>query len=305
MAQDKMLAQAKPPRPSFADSLRRKPDPNEDALVLTLPSVVDDMAIPRPGKPGVDLSSLATLWLLIGPGGNGKTTLARWLGGKVAEAGALDGTLLAALDPTNRTLADFFEAVEQPPNANSARVVTWLKEFLAFVAKQRINGIMDFGGGDTSLTHVIASSPRFTDPLDDAGVAAIATYMLSPRVDDLTVLGGLERQGFQPRATALVLNMARADNPDDFDPLRRHPAYKAALDRGAVELWMPKMEPKSLAFEIERRRAHFFQVRDGVTPPGSKPADITPFERMIVGEWLRTMDDCFSPVATWIPRAAS
>ena len=53
MAQDKMLAQAKPPRPSFADSLRRKPDPNEDALVLTLPSVVDDMAIPRPGKPGV------------------------------------------------------------------------------------------------------------------------------------------------------------------------------------------------------------------------------------------------------------
>jgi hypothetical protein len=89
------------------------------------------------------------------------------------------------------------------------------------------------------------------------------------------------------------------------DPLRRHPAYKAALDRGAVELWMPKMEPKSLAFEIERRRAHFFQVRDGVTPPGSKPADITPFERMIVGEWLRTMDDCFSPVATWIPRAAS
>lgn len=303
MAQDK--AQPKAPRITFADRFRRKPDPDEDALVLSLPSVTDGMALPKPGKPGIDLSAQAKLWLLIGPGGAGKTLLARWLGGKLAEAGALEGTFLAALDPTNRTLADFFDAVEQPPTANPARVAAWLREMLAFVATQRTSGIVDFGGGDTSLMQMVATSPKFAEPLDEAGVAAVATYLLSPRVDDLTLLAGFERQGFQPRATALVLNMGRAETPDDFDALRRHPAYKAALDRGAVELWMPKLEPQSLALEIERKRLHFLQVRDGVTQPGAKPADITSFERMIVGEWLRAMDDSFAPVVTWMPRAGS
>ncbi len=45
MAQDKMLAQAKAPRATFADRFRRKPDPDEEALVLNLPSVMDGMAL--------------------------------------------------------------------------------------------------------------------------------------------------------------------------------------------------------------------------------------------------------------------
>lgn len=301
MAQDK--APAKAARMSFSEMFRRKPVPDEDALVLSLPSVLDGAAVPPPGKAGIDLAAQAKLWLLLGSGASGKSFLARWIGGRLAEAGRLEGTLLAALDPTNRTLCDFFEDVEQPPNANPARVTTWLRELLAFVASQRTAGIVDFGGNNTSIMQLVETSPGFSDPLDQAGVAPVAAYLLSPRVDDLTLLAGFEQRGFQPKATALILNLGRAETADDFDAVRRHPAYKAALGRGAVEVWLPKLEPQSLALEIERKRLHFFQARDGSMDQGRKAADISPLERVAVADWLRAMDASFAPVATWMPGA--
>ncbi len=269
--------------------------------MLSLPSVTDRFVTTKPTLPVPDLTTLAKLWLLIGPGGGGKTLLARWLGGKIAEAGTLDQTMLAALDPTNRTLADFFEVVEQPPTANPARVTAWLREFLAFVSKQRSNGILDFGGNNTSLMQLIETSPTFADPLEEAGVSAIAAYLLSPRVDDLTLLAGFEKLGFRPKATALILNLGRADTQDDFDAVRRHPAYKAALARGAVELWLPKLEPQSLALEIKRKRLYFHDARDCTIPDGRKSPDISLLERVMIREWLMWMDTAFAPVATWLP----
>jgi len=279
---------------------RRKPDVDEDALVLSLPSVTERTVMPKPGKPAVDLSAQAKLWLLIGPGGGGKTLLARWLGDKMAKAGTLDTSLLAALDPTNRTLAEFFEVVEQPPSANPARVTTWLRELLTFVAAQRAGGIVDFGGNNTSLMQLVETSPTFATPLEEVGVAAVAAYLLSPRVDDLTLLAGFEKAGFQPKATALVLNLGRAEAQEDFDAVRRHPAYKAALARGAVELWLPKLQPQSLALEIERKRMRFSDAGDGIAPDGRRTADISLLERVIIREWLQWMDQSFAPVDTWL-----
>jgi hypothetical protein len=304
------MAQEKPPaKPTsrLSEMFRRKADldGDEDTLVLSLPSVTDRPAATKPRLPVPDLSAQAKLWLLIGAGSGGKTLLARWLGDKLATAGTLDQTMLAALDPTNRTLAEFFGVVEQPASANPARVTTWLREFLTFVAKQQSSGIVDFGGNNTSLMHLVETSPTFADPLDEAGVAAVAAYLLSPRVDDLTLLAGFEGLGFRPKATALILNLGRAESQEDFDAVRRHPAYKAALARGAVELWLPKLEPQSLALEIERKRLHFTDARDGITPEGRKPADISLLERVMIRAWLGRMDEAFAPVSTWLPWAAS
>lgn len=100
-----------------------------------------------------------------------------------------------------------------------------------------------------------------------------------------------------------ILNLGRAETADDFDAVRRHPAYKAALARGAVELWLPKLEPQSLALEIERKRLHFVHARDGITPDGHKPADISLLERVMIRGWLEQMDEFFVPVETWMPGA--
>jgi polynucleotide 5'-kinase involved in rRNA processing len=60
----------------------------------------------------VDLAGKPKAFFLIGLGSTGKTTLARWIGWRMAEQGRQ--AILAALDPGNRSLVDWFEGVEQP-----------------------------------------------------------------------------------------------------------------------------------------------------------------------------------------------
>ncbi len=60
----------------------------------------------------IDLTGKPKLLFMVGRGGTGKTTLARWLGWRMAEQGR--ETLLAALDPQNRSLVGWFTGVAQP-----------------------------------------------------------------------------------------------------------------------------------------------------------------------------------------------
>lgn len=229
--------------------------------------------------------------------------LARWLINELAERGMLDRTLLGALDPTNRTLAHFFEAVMQPPTSDPAETEAWLRTMLQFIARQRLNAALDFGGGDTSLARLVQATPDIADALEDEGVALIAAYVLTPRVDDLATLVTYEGAGFRPRATALILNLGRAASPSAFDAVRRQPAYKAALARGAVELWMPALEPQDLALRIERARLQFSQARDGVSADGSVSRVVGGLERSRVRHWLEQMRAEFAAVESWLPWA--
>lgn len=238
----------------------------------------------------VDLAKMARVWMLIGRGGSGKTLLARWLGGQIAQARSLDQTVLAALDPTNRTLTQFFENVEQPGSQNTGEASDFLRKLVKFTQSKRLDGIWDFGGGDVSLADLIRLSPQFDRALEQDGVAPIAAYLLTPAVDDIAILHSFEERGFQPKATALILNMGRADRFSAFGGLRAQPAYKAALARGAVEIIMPRLEPEDLALSVERRRKHFFEAAQGIT-----------MDAMMMRVWLKAMDDAFAPVASWLP----
>lgn len=281
---------------SLAELLRQDQEAAiEDAPVAGLPPTAAPFQRAQRKAPVPDLAHLARVWALIGPGGGGKTVLARWLAGELAERGKLDGTLLAALDPTNRTLAQFFEAVMQPPSSDPGETETWLRTLLQFISKQRLNAALDFGGGDTSLGRLVQAAPNLADTLEESGVGLIAAYVLTPRLDDLAALVTYEAAGFRPRATALILNLGRAETPAAFDAVRRQPAYKAALDRGAVELWMPALAPQDLALRIERARLQFAQARDGASPA------VGGLERAIVREWLERMGVEFAAVRTWLP----
>ena len=245
-----------------------------------------------------DLSTVARLWLLIGEGNTGKTMLARYLIEQLAHHG-VDDPVIAALAPGNRNLADFAPGTEQPPSADPTATAAWATKYLRAMQQTRVNGVWDFGGGDMSLRMMVQAEPDLADRSEQEGVAIVAAYLFSPRLDDLAFLKTFEKVGFRPRATALVLNLGKADSPSAFNDIRRQPEYQAALDRGAVELWLPPLEQR-IALAIEKARVFFAEARDGT---GARPVAISAFERVKVREWLLRVDVEFRAIeqAGWMP----
>lgn len=305
MMSDTKTSKPSKPAMSLSAMFQAEEDAADDFDVAGLPP---SLALPVRSKrtlPVPDLTGLGKVWELIGPGGAGKTVLARWLGGGLTERGIADQAILAALDPANRTLTHFFDKVQQPPSSDPVQTTAWLRKLLGFVAKQKANAVLDYGGNNVSKVRLVEAAPAIADSMEQDGVALVAAYVLTPRVDDLAPLVTFEARGFRPRATALVLNLGRAETPAAFDALRRQPAYKAALDRGAVELWMPALEPQSLALQIEQQRLQFHHARDGDVPAGRSASYISALERVMIREWLMRMDEEFAAVSTWLPWAAA
>jgi hypothetical protein len=94
--------------------------------------------------------------------------------------------------------------------------------------------------------------------------------------------------------------LGKADSPSAFNDIRRQPECKAALDRGAVELWMPSL-PQNIALAIEKPRVLFAQARDGVSPPDRNVVPVAPFDRSRVRRWLEMMAHEMAPIASWLP----
>jgi hypothetical protein len=249
----------------------------------------------------IDLSGRPKVRFLIGAGGGGKTTLARWIGWRLAQQGGKD--ILAALDPQNRTLASWFNGVEQPPTSDAVQTARWLRDLLKFAIEEKVGATLDFGGGDTALARMVETAPGFATVMEDAGVAPVAIYMLAPRTEDLASLETLEAAGFRPKATAIVLNEGRVDSTlsrdEAFVRIIRHGAFRRAVARGGVPIWMPRLEPE-VAQEVEGKRLHFGQARDGLVPESKTFAPIGGFERAMVGRWLERMEQAFDPIKTWL-----
>ena len=260
-------------------------------------------AIPAKRKvvKALDLTGTPAAWLLIGQGRSGKTTFARWAGNRAEEAGC--ELSLAALDPTNRSLALFLNGVQQPDTPDPTKTALWLRSALTELAEARVPGLFDMGGGDTSLLKALGLFPRLLDEAETGGIAPVAAYFAGPRIDDLSALSTFEDKGFQPRATVIVLNDGLVDlseEPDEaFAAVKRHSSVKAAVARGAVVIHMPRLLTADLAREIERKRLSFANARDGIAPEGVSPIRGT--DRYLVGRWLEQMEDAFAPIASWLP----
>lgn len=256
----------------------------------------------QPSPIAFDLTGKPKAWFFIGPNGSGKTALARWMGWGIAEEGR--SVLMAALDPQNRSLATWFSGVMQPENNDGTQTARWLRDFLQHVMDRMESAMLDFGGGDTALAKLVNEAPDLANVLVKAGVNPIACYMVGPRVEDLASLDALERAGFQPAATVIVLNEGRVDSTltreEAFARVLRHGAFTRAVARGAVVLWMPRLEPE-VAAEIEGKRLTFGQARDGQVPAGAKFPPIGGFKRSMVRRWLEAMGHEFGPVASWKP----
>ena len=69
----------------------------------------------------------------------------------------------------------------------------------------------------------------------------------------------------------------------------RHSVFRAALDRGAVPLWMPYLN-RDVARLLELRRLAL-----------AAAGELGPFNGAAVRLWLRAMEAEFAPVRSWLP----
>jgi hypothetical protein len=249
----------------------------------------------------IDLSGQPKVLLTIGPGSVGKTTALRYIAERAAAQKR--ATFFAAIDPENHELSSYFEGVQRPPSFEPDAVVAWLEKFLALSLENKATAAIDMGGADINLGRLVASDSTMVQVTENAGVAVVALYLLSPRLSDLAVLAALEQAGFHPTATAIVLNEGRMSDPtvtreEAFARTMQHGAYKAAVKRGAQQIWMPRLSP---AKEVEDRRITFGQARDATMISGRCIPPLGRFDRMRVCAWLDRMDTEWAQIGSWLP----
>jgi hypothetical protein len=157
--------------------------------------------------------------------------------------------------------------------------------------EQKLNALIDLGGGNTSLSALLREMPDLAEVLAEGGIEPIAMHVIGPDLHDLVPLAVAEGEGFRPRATAVVLNEAHARR-HRFEEVQNHPACRAVMERGAVQLWMPMLTP-DVARQCDANTWRYLDVKGRAGP----------FAVSAVQTWLRRMNDEFQRVSTWLPDA--
>lgn len=232
--------------------------------------------------------------LAIGSGQTGKSTLLRWAAERAMERGS--ETVMATLAP-NRTLKRYFPDTMHPDGNSTSAGAAFLEMFFDATAEDKVNAVLDFPGDDTALLHMLDQGADPVATMEQAGVEVVALFTLSPRVEDLTAMAQLVAKGFTPTATALILNQGVTRDPTlppepEFDAVIEHSAYCAAVKRGAVAIWMPRLY-SAKSIEEEGSGLLFGRARNS---PALGPSD-----RSRTHHWLRAMDEAFAPIASWLP----
>ena len=241
-------------------------------------------------EPGTTHADKPKLVVTHGRGGTGKSTFVRVMLERAQEAGREPA--VADADRTNATLAAFFKGVIRPEHPDDQTVHDWLDDLVNQQADDRKTVILDMGGGDQVFKR-FAKELDLAKLMDSADIMPVAVHLIGPDVDDLAYLHDVEQTGaFCPQATALVLNegLIRDARPKEvaFAELRDHTIFKAALKRGAREVWFPKL---ACMQEVNSRRLLFAAAE--------KSLGLTNRQRVAI--WRREVEKALVPVADWMP----
>jgi hypothetical protein len=276
----------KPSKSSSVIPFRQLDRPLPPSSILPLP---EGAAVPVVVEtpPALDLSGRRKAWFMIGRGRIGKTTLTRWVAETIENRGG--SAVIAAADPVNRSLRVFVDGVAEPPSSDPDDVKDWLGDLLQYVMREKQNALIDLGGGNTSLSALLREIPDLAEVLAESGIEPVAVHVLGADPHDLVPLAMMEAEGFRPRATAIVLNEAHGRR-SRFDQVIAHPAFTAAMERGAVKLWMPLLTPDA-ARQCDANAWHYHDVKGKAGP----------FAASAVQTWLRRMSDEMAPIASWLP----
>lgn len=287
------------PTPKRASPVFSYEGDDTDSPELAITGAVQKVATMTKTHQGKDLSDKKKIIFFLGRGKTGKTTGIRWMAENAISAGNV--LLMADMDPTNDTFSKYVEGVSRPSEASDpALALKWLDRLLQHALQTETSLLVDLGGGDTTLRRLVAQLPDLVPMFEAAGFAVIVFYAAGPQEEDLSPLATMMGLDFHPTASAIVLNEAMVEVGESretaFARILRHSAFSAAIARGAVAVWMPRLLP---AQQVEVRRLPFRDAADGATGQGKTP--LGPFDRARVQAWLNAMDANFGGVKTWLP----
>ena len=265
---------------------------------LARPEAPDELInLARTAAERMNLAGKNKAIFFLGRGKTGKTTTIRFL----AEKWFQQDTPMALLDAdrTNGVLRQYFDSVERPPSDDDGSVAAWMVDTVLEAIADQANILIDLGGGDTTLAHLVQSVPSFVQEVERAGGAVVACCTLGSEQDDLMPMARLDAMGLRPTATVLLFNLAALSvplNKTSFAAIQSHDFYKTLVEtRGAAPIFVPVLKA---AAAVENRRMTFEDARDGVIRPGISP--ISPFLRLAIRDWMLKMDKAFEPIRSWL-----
>jgi hypothetical protein len=275
-------------------------DDGLESAVLTNSPLFAVMPVPpvAPISP-IDLRGKPKLVCVVGAGGMGKTLCCRIIAERSLDR---EGSNLVTVDPLNRELLRFFAEALEPESRDRDVIDAFLDRYIASLLASPGNAVIDFGGGDTALAGLVQRMPNLEQRLADAGIALVVLFPVGGRQDDLTLMADLGAMGFRPKCTAVVLNHIRYKRGESheaqFRMTLRHPAYRAAIDHGAVPIWLPHLASDAL---VRDRHILFADAIAGRMPEGKKGLPLGPAQSADVGKWWDAMLAAIAPIDRWLP----
>lgn len=228
-----------------------------------------------------------------GRGGSGKTTGIRY----IVERAQLAGREVAVIDLDPRLqLREYFERVSSPQYSDEVVVHDFLDALVNAQAEADPPPtlLLDQNGNDPVFGR-FAASVGLMELLPSVGVQPVRLRFLGPDAEDLADLARDDAAGaFCPEATVLFLNHGairdgrRAEIA--FAATRQHPVFRAAVDRGARVVDLPRLDCMAAVaasgLQFAAAEAH-------------GPLGVTNRQRVKI--WRRAMEDVLAPVAAWLP----
>lgn len=247
----------------------------------------------------------AVLWIALGRQRVGKTTVLNATVQYFRQRGCVIEVWNADQQNRSHTLSTFFGAAVVPPPGGLVDGKLWIEERLMDQVRRHCDAVLDAGGGWTGFASLVEEVP-LAGVLGEQGVQPVCLFCVGPERADLDYLEHFAADGlFLPESTMIVLNaglvLSGRSAGGAFAAVREHPAFRAALKKGARVAMMP---PLACMSEVTDRGLTFADAAGGRVKPGQQPLSI--FDRPRVRRWWQVeMPEFFREFPQeWLPAGA-
>jgi hypothetical protein len=244
----------------------------------------------------------SVLWIALGRQRVGKTTVLNAAVQYFRERGCPIEVWNADQQNRSHSLSTFFGDALVPPPGGLVDGRLWIEERLTDQVRRRSHAVLDAGGGWTGFSSLVEEVP-LVGVLGEQGIQAVGLFCVGPERADLDYLEHFASGGlFLPEQTMIVLNaglvLSGRSAGGAFSAVRQHPAFRAAVEKGARIAMMP---PLGCMAEVTDRGLTFSEAADGKVKAGQEPLSI--FDRPRVHRWWRLeMPDFFREFPDeWLP----
>jgi len=227
---------------------------------------------------------LPVLFMAVGRQRVGKTVLLNTMIQYVREHAGRVEIWNADTMNASHSLSLFHADARGPGMDKSEDVKTWLEGRFLDMAEHRYDAVLDVGGGDTPLARLVEELP-IAQSLEAEGIRVVLAHVLGPETADLDYLANfLADERFAPDATLLVMNeglVLTGRSPElAFADVMKHPAFKAAIEKGAQAVRFPRL---ACMAEVTDRGLTFVEAMNGGSKNGKSGLNI--FDKQRVRRW--------------------